>query len=79
MDCTESLPLLSDLHDGALDNTLRVQVKTHLAECPPCADVFSDISEIVNVAVALNMKQEMAFPDEDAIWKRMKMADRKVH
>ena len=79
MDCIESLPLLSDLHDGALDDTLGVQVKTHLAECPPCADVFSDLSQIVNVAVALNLKQEISFPDEDALWRRMRIADQKIH
>jgi anti-sigma factor RsiW len=79
MDCTESLPLLSDFHDGSLDDTMRSQVQTHLTDCPPCADVFGDISEIVNVAVALNLKQEIAFPDEDAFWQRMRLADRKVH
>lgn len=79
MDCTESLPLLSELHDGALDDMLQTQIKTHLAGCPPCADVFSDLSEIVNVAVALNLKQEIAFPDEDAMWQRMRIADPKVH
>jgi predicted anti-sigma-YlaC factor YlaD len=79
MDCTESLPLLSDLYDGSLDDSLRSKVQTHLAECPPCKDVFSDISEIVNVAVALNLKQEIAFPDENVFWQRMRIADRKVH
>jgi predicted anti-sigma-YlaC factor YlaD len=79
MDCAESLSLLSDLHDGALDDALRPQVRTHLAECPPCADIFSDISEIVNVAVALNLKQDIPIPDEDAFWQRMRLADRKVH
>jgi predicted anti-sigma-YlaC factor YlaD len=79
MDCTESLPLLSDLHDGSLDDGLQTQVRRHLAGCPPCTDVFSDISEIVNVAVALNLKQEISFPDEDAIWQRMRIIDRKIH
>ena len=79
MDCTESLPLLSELHDGALDDALGTQVKTHLAGCPPCADVFSDLSQIVNVAVALNLKHDIKFPDEDALWQRMRIADRKVH
>jgi predicted anti-sigma-YlaC factor YlaD len=79
MDCSESLPLLSDFHDGSLDDLLRIQVQTHLARCPPCADVFSDLSEIVNVAVALNLKPELAFPDEDALWQRMRIAEPKVH
>ena len=79
MDCTESLTLLSDLHDGALDDALQSQVQMHLAGCLPCKDVFGDLSQIVNVAVALNLKQEIPFPDEDALWQRMKLADRKVH
>ena len=79
MDCTESLPLLSDFHDGSLDDPARTQVQSHLAKCPPCADIFGDISEIVNVAVALNLKQEITFPDEDAFWQRMRIADRKIH
>ena len=79
MECAESLNLLSDLYDNSLDDTLRTQVQTHLAECPPCADVFGDLGEIVKVAVALNFKQEIAFPDEDALWQRMRIADRKVH
>jgi predicted anti-sigma-YlaC factor YlaD len=79
MDCTESITLLSEFHDGALDGALRAQVQTHLAECSPCKDIFGDLSEIVNVAVALNLKQELSFPDEDALWQRMKLADRKVH
>jgi predicted anti-sigma-YlaC factor YlaD len=79
MDCTESIALLSEFHDGALDDGLRTQVQTHLSGCPPCKDIFGDLSEIVNVAVALNLKQEISFPDEDALWQRMKLADRKVH
>jgi predicted anti-sigma-YlaC factor YlaD len=79
MDCSESLPLLSDFHDGSLDDSSRAEVKTHLTRCPPCNDVFSDLSEIVNVAVALNLKPELSFPDGDALWQRMRIAERKVH
>lgn len=79
MDCTESLPLLSEFHDGALDDPLRTQVQAHLAGCTPCTGVFGDLSEIVNVAIALNLKQEIPFPDQDALWHRMKLAGRKVH
>jgi hypothetical protein len=79
MDCTESLTLLSDFHDGALDDALRMQVQLHLVGCPPCTDVFGDLSEIVNVAVALNLKQEIPFPDEDALWQRLNIAGRPIH
>ncbi|HKR00383.1 MAG TPA: zf-HC2 domain-containing protein [Pyrinomonadaceae bacterium] len=79
MDCTESLNLLSDLHDGALDDVMRTQVQSHLALCQPCLNVFSDLGEIVNLAVALNRDPEIAFPDEDAIWQRMKLTEHKIH
>ena len=79
MDCTESIPLLSDFHDGALDNTSQAQVKMHLAGCPPCSDIFADLAEIVNVAVALNLKQGIPLPDEDEFWKRLKIAGRQIH
>jgi predicted anti-sigma-YlaC factor YlaD len=79
MDCAQSLTLLSDLHDGSLDEGLQTEVQTHLGECPPCKDVFGELSQIVNVAAALNLKQEIPFPDENAIWQRMKLADQKIH
>ena len=79
MDCMESIPLLSDFHDGALDDSLRTQVQSHLSGCQPCKDVFGELSEIVNVAVALNLKQEISFPDENALWQRLKLADPIVH
>jgi predicted anti-sigma-YlaC factor YlaD len=79
MDCTESLILLSDLHDQALDDRLRTSVRSHLEECPPCANVFDELGAIVNVAVALNTEPEIAFPDEEAFWKRMKIGEQKIH
>ena len=79
MDCTESLNLLSDLHDHLLDAPLETQVKTHLDCCPPCANVFSELTEIVNVSVRLNLDPNINFPDEDDIWRRMRLADPKIH
>ena len=78
MECAESINLLSDLYDGSLDEVARTQVQTHLAECPPCANIFGELGEIVNMAVALNFKQEIAFPDEDALWQRMRKAGLRV-
>jgi hypothetical protein len=79
MECTESLNLLSDLHDHLLDDPLERQVKSHLDDCPPCANVFSELSEIVNVSVMLNQNPSIDFPDEDDIWRRMRLADPKIH
>jgi hypothetical protein len=79
MDCTESLNLLSDLHDHMLEDPLERQVKSHLDGCPPCANVFTELSEIVQVSVVLNLNPSIDFPDEDDIWRRMRLADPKIH
>ena len=79
MDCTESLTLLSDLHDHLLEDPLERQVQSHLDGCPPCSNVFSELSEIVNVSVILNQNPSIDFPDEDDIWRRMKLVDPKIH
>ena len=79
MDCTESIILLSEFHDDALDEHRRVEVQTHLSDCPPCADVLRDLDEIVHRAVTLREYQEINFPDEDVLWLRMGLRERKIH
>jgi predicted anti-sigma-YlaC factor YlaD len=79
MDCAKSLELLSEFHDGALDEAWQAQVRTHLATCRPCAGVFRDLDTIVLAATALRSDQEMAFPDEQAIWQRMSIGNRTIH
>jgi len=79
MECTESLSLLSDFHDHLLDDNAESQVKSHLNGCPPCANIFSELSEIVQVSVRLNQNPSIDFPDEDDIWRRMRLADPKIH
>lgn len=79
MDCAKSLELLSEFHDGALDETWQAQVRTHLATCGPCAGVFRDLDTIVLAATALRSDQEITFPDEQAIWQRMSIANRTIH
>lgn len=79
MKCTESLSLLSDFHDHLLDDPVERRVKSHLDGCPPCANIFSELSEIVQVSVRLNQNPSIDFPDEDDIWRRMRLADPKIH
>lgn len=81
MDCTKSLELLSEFRDGALDETGRMEVHTHLTLCGPCADIFNDLDSIVLAATALRSStdQEIAFPDEQLIWQRMNFAGRTIH
>lgn len=80
MDCAKSLELLSDFHDGSLDDVGRMEVQTHLTLCRPCAGVFSDLDAIVMAATTLrSTEQELTFPDEQAIWQRMNFAGRTIH
>jgi Putative zinc-finger len=78
MDCAKSLELLSEFRDGALDETGRMEVHTHLTLCGPCAGVFNDLDTIVLAATALR-SDEIAFPDEQVIWQRMDFAGRTIH
>ena len=79
MECAESVALLSDFREGALDQTIQVEVQAHLAGCPPCADVFSDLDTIVMAARGLSGAQDIAFPDETIVWQRMGIAKRTIH
>ena len=79
MDCAKSLELLSDFHDGALDEARQAKVSTHLATCSPCTGVFSDLDTIILAATALRGDQVIAFPDENLIWQRMSIGNRTLH
>ena len=80
MDCSESLTMLSDLHDGALDELNTTAVREHLAKCKPCEGIFFDIDAIVVAAhVMRGTADGIAFPDEDALWQRMGLKPRELH
>lgn len=79
MDCAKSLELLSDFHDNGLDEALRVEVRTHLDECLPCAGVFRDLDTIVLAATVLRSEPGINFPDEQLIWQRMSISRGTVH
>ncbi len=78
MECEQSITLLSDFHDDALDEMMKIEVRTHLAECPPCDDVFHDLHEIVELASGLRDRPEIAFADEEAIWQRLPVSARNM-
>lgn len=79
MDCDESVALLSEFREGTLNEMLLIEVRAHLAKCPPCMDVFVDLDAIVVAASGLGSQQEIAFPDETAIWQRMGIYKRTIH
>jgi predicted anti-sigma-YlaC factor YlaD len=73
MECAKSLLMLSEYRDGALDEEYRTLVKEHLENCPPCLVIFRDIDLIVMSAPAIGGEDGIAFPDENAIWQRMRI------
>lgn len=80
MECEESVALLSELHAGNLEETTALLIRRHLADCPPCCDVFEDIQTIVITATSLGQSNDsLEFPDEDAVWQRITMVKRTVH
>ena len=79
MECAESVALLSDFREGALDQTIQVEVQAHLDECHPCAGVFDDLETIVMAAHGLRGEQDISFPDETIVWQRMGVAKRTIH
>lgn len=77
--CARSLALLSDYHDGVLDEAERDFVHTHLAECPPCVVVQQDVELIVTSAPIIRGEEGISFPDENVIWQRMRITKTTIH
>ena len=79
MECEESVELLSELHAGSLEETRAVLVRRHLADCPPCCDVYDELQTIVITATSLGQSNDtLEFPDENIIWQRITVR-RTVH
>jgi hypothetical protein len=79
MECAESVALLSEFREGTLNEILLIEVRAHLAECPPCMDVFVDLDAIVIAATGLRGEQDIRFPDETVVWQRLGIARRATH
>lgn len=73
MDCVQSLLLLSDYHDGSLDEEPRSLIIIHLEECTPCMGIFKDLQVIVTSATVIRGEDGITFPDENLIWQRMQI------
>jgi predicted anti-sigma-YlaC factor YlaD len=79
MECEESVELLSELHAGSLEETRAILVRRHLADCPPCCDVYDELQTIVITAPSLGHSSDtLEFPDENIIWQRITVR-RTVH
>jgi predicted anti-sigma-YlaC factor YlaD len=79
MDCADSLSLLSDYRDGALDDVNRSLVSEHLDGCPPCKCVFTDIESIVMTASTFRTEDGITYPDEKVVWQRVSIKQRTSH
>ncbi len=79
MDCAESLELLSEYQENRLDEGLQANVSEHLRICQPCAGVFEDLQVIVESAGLLHTEEGISFPDENAVWQRIRLTRREVH
>ena len=80
MDCAKSLELLSEYHAGTLEEVEMLEIRAHLQACSPCADVFHDMVLIVQTAQSLcDAVYTIAFPDEDALWRRLCAARGSLH
>ncbi len=74
MDCARSIELLSDFREDALDGEVYLLVQIHLVECPPCANVFSELTIIIVAAADLRDNAGIPFPDESVLWRRLALA-----
>ena len=80
MDCVKYLELLSDYCDGALDDSTRALVQTHLKDCIPCDGITRELDSIVRTAVLLRSESDgIAYPDEEIIWQRLNISKQIIH
>jgi anti-sigma factor RsiW len=47
MGCARAEELLPDLHEGALDDTARAEVRRHLAACARCTELLAAVGEVM--------------------------------
>lgn len=79
MDCAQSLALLSEYHDGALDENYQALVREHLEKCPPCMVILQDIDIIIVSAAVIRGEDGISYPDENVIWQRMRITKATIH
>ncbi len=71
MNCEKCQELLSDYLDGTLDGRDRATLGAHLDDCMSCADVRSELADIVGVAYETR-GELIAPPNERAMWLRIR-------
>lgn len=74
MNCTKSITLLSDFHDGLLNTIETAQVRAHLMFCLSCREVFHDLELIVSAAAELRDDNCVTCPSEKTGWQQLRTA-----
>jgi len=70
MNCTKNVILLSDFHDGLLNDIETAQVRTHLMICLSCREISHDLELIIASAAKLRDESDVTCPDEQVSWQR---------
>lgn len=70
MNCTKSVVLLSDFHDGLLNDMETAQVRTHLLICRSCREISHDLELIIAAAAELRDEGSVTCPNEKVSWQR---------
>ncbi len=71
MNCGKCQELLSDFLDGTLNGTDQAMLGAHLDDCMSCADVRSELAEIVGFAQETR-GELVSPPNERAMWLRIR-------
>jgi len=67
LDCDQVVELVTDLLEGALDETTAERVHVHLAECPGCATYVEQIRQTVNTLGAVTPQALSTQAQEDLV------------
>jgi len=70
MNCAKNVILLSDFHDGLLNEVENAQVRAHLTLCRLCREISHDLERIISAAAELRDESHVTCPNEQVSWRR---------
>jgi predicted anti-sigma-YlaC factor YlaD len=73
MNCTQNITLLSDFHDGMLNERETGRVRAHLMMCRSCRELSQDLERIITAAAELRDESCATCPNEEASWRRFEV------
>jgi predicted anti-sigma-YlaC factor YlaD len=75
MNCAQNTMLLSDFHDGLLNEMETGRVRTHLTRCHSCRELSQDLKRIISAAAELRDENCAACPNEKASWRQFELVE----